>query len=142
MPSVFVCQALECCDEGAYLLANQPMDKCQSREGAQRALQDIEKFLESSAPHLNANPQALYSDYELILTADLKVGPRTSTGSNGGKSSITEPFPAWLSHPRLAGSLTRWVAIQSYFKKRVPALRSLRATFLGVSLVEHQWPCF
>lgn len=66
---------MECCDEGAYLLANQPMDKCQSREGAQKALQDIEKFLESSAPHINADPQALFSDYELILTPELKVSP-------------------------------------------------------------------
>uniref|UniRef100_A0A8D0KJG6 MCF.2 cell line derived transforming sequence n=1 Tax=Salvator merianae TaxID=96440 RepID=A0A8D0KJG6_SALMN len=38
----------QCCDEGAYLLANQPMDKCQSREGAQKALQEIEKFLETT----------------------------------------------------------------------------------------------
>ncbi|XP_066496059.1 proto-oncogene DBL [Tiliqua scincoides] len=70
-------QALDCCDEGAYLLANQPMDKCQSREGAQKALQDIEKFLESSSPHLNANPQALYSDFELILTPELKARIQT-----------------------------------------------------------------
>uniref|UniRef100_A0ABM5EVW0 Proto-oncogene DBL isoform X3 n=1 Tax=Pogona vitticeps TaxID=103695 RepID=A0ABM5EVW0_9SAUR len=66
-------QALECCDEGAYLLANQPMDKCQSREGAQKALEDIENFLESSSPHLNADPQALYSDFEFILTPELKA---------------------------------------------------------------------
>uniref|UniRef100_A0A8D2IYR9 MCF.2 cell line derived transforming sequence n=1 Tax=Varanus komodoensis TaxID=61221 RepID=A0A8D2IYR9_VARKO len=66
-------QALECCDEGAYLLANQPMDKCQSREGAQKALQDIEKFLESSSLHLNADPQDLYSVFELILTPELKT---------------------------------------------------------------------
>ncbi|XP_060105859.1 proto-oncogene DBL isoform X4 [Heteronotia binoei] len=70
-------QALECCDEGAYLLANQPMDKCQSREGAQKALEDIEKFLESSAPHINADPQALFSDYELILTPELKARIQT-----------------------------------------------------------------
>nr|XP_060612422.1 proto-oncogene DBL isoform X2 [Anolis sagrei ordinatus] len=66
-------QALECCDDGAYLLANQPMDKCQSREGAQNALQDIEKFLESSSPHLNADPQTLYSEFDLILTPELKA---------------------------------------------------------------------
>ncbi|XP_077165506.1 proto-oncogene DBL isoform X2 [Paroedura picta] len=70
-------QALECCDEGAYLLANQPMDKCQSREGAQKALQDIEKFLESCAPHINTDPQALFSDYELILTPELKARIQT-----------------------------------------------------------------
>uniref|UniRef100_A0A7M4EQ47 MCF.2 cell line derived transforming sequence n=1 Tax=Crocodylus porosus TaxID=8502 RepID=A0A7M4EQ47_CROPO len=50
-------QALQCCDEGAYLLANQQMDKCQSKEGAQKALQDIEKFLESSSLYLNYDPQ-------------------------------------------------------------------------------------
>ncbi|KAF7244993.1 Proto-oncogene DBL [Varanus komodoensis] len=70
-------QALECCDEGAYLLANQPMDKCQSREGAQKALQDIEKFLESSSLHLNADPQDLYSVFELILTPELKARIQT-----------------------------------------------------------------
>ncbi|XP_053130406.1 proto-oncogene DBL isoform X3 [Hemicordylus capensis] len=70
-------QALECCDEGAYLLANQPMDKCQSQEGAQKALQDIERFLKSSSLHLNADPQALYSDFELVLTPELKARIQT-----------------------------------------------------------------
>ncbi|NXI19140.1 MCF2 protein, partial [Irena cyanogastra] len=65
-------QALQCCDEGAYLLANQQMDKCQSKEGAQKALQDIERFLESSSPYLNCDPQALYYDFESVLTPELK----------------------------------------------------------------------
>uniref|UniRef100_A0A8C6Z1B4 MCF.2 cell line derived transforming sequence n=1 Tax=Nothoprocta perdicaria TaxID=30464 RepID=A0A8C6Z1B4_NOTPE len=66
-------QALQCCDEGAYLLANQPMDKCQSKEGAQKALQDIERFLESSSPYLNHDAQALHYDFESVLTPELKV---------------------------------------------------------------------
>ncbi|XP_038604571.1 proto-oncogene DBL isoform X2 [Tachyglossus aculeatus] len=66
-------QALACCDEGAYLLANQQMDKCQSKEGAQQALQDIEKFLETSLPCLNYNPQVLQYDFESILTPELKA---------------------------------------------------------------------
>ncbi|NXP61691.1 MCF2 protein, partial [Chloropsis cyanopogon] len=65
-------QALQCCDEGAYLLANQQMDKCQSKEGAQKALQDIERFLESSSSYLNHDPQALHYDFESILTSELK----------------------------------------------------------------------
>ncbi|NXH63768.1 MCF2 protein, partial [Rhabdornis inornatus] len=65
-------QALQCCDEGAYLLANQQMEKCQSKEGAQKALQDIERFLESSSAYLNCDPQALYYDFESILTPELK----------------------------------------------------------------------
>ncbi|XP_048174846.1 proto-oncogene DBL isoform X3 [Corvus hawaiiensis] len=65
-------QALQCCDEGAYLLANQQMDKCQSKEGAQKALQDIESFLESSSAYLNYDPQALHYDFESVLTSELK----------------------------------------------------------------------
>ncbi|XP_035181354.1 proto-oncogene DBL isoform X2 [Oxyura jamaicensis] len=65
-------QALQCCDEGAYLLANQQMDKCQSKEGAQKALQDIERFLENSSPYLNYDPQALQYDFESVLTPELK----------------------------------------------------------------------
>ncbi|NWT61457.1 MCF2 protein, partial [Erythrocercus mccallii] len=65
-------QALQCCDEGAYLLANQQMDKCQSKEGAQKALQDIERFLESSSAYLNYDPQALQYDFESVLTPELK----------------------------------------------------------------------
>ncbi|XP_063169803.1 proto-oncogene DBL isoform X2 [Candoia aspera] len=66
-------QAMECCDEGVYLLANQPLDKCQSREGAQKALQDIEKFLENNSLHLTIDPQALSSNVHLILTPELKA---------------------------------------------------------------------
>uniref|UniRef100_A0A8C3NN51 MCF.2 cell line derived transforming sequence n=1 Tax=Cyanoderma ruficeps TaxID=181631 RepID=A0A8C3NN51_9PASS len=65
-------QAVQCCDEGAYLLANQQMDKCQSKEGAQKALQDIERFLENSSTYLNYDPQALHYDFESVLTPELK----------------------------------------------------------------------
>lgn len=71
-------QALQCCDEGAYLLANQQMDKCQSKEGAQKALQDIERFLESSSAYLNCDPQALHYDFESVLTPELKVSSASS----------------------------------------------------------------
>nr|DBA20934.1 TPA: hypothetical protein GDO54_017665 [Pyxicephalus adspersus] len=64
-------QALECCDNGAYFLANQQMDKCQSREGAQKALQDVEKFLESCV--LFFDPQSLKHKYDIILTDELKA---------------------------------------------------------------------
>uniref|UniRef100_A0A4W4F9B2 MCF.2 cell line derived transforming sequence b n=1 Tax=Electrophorus electricus TaxID=8005 RepID=A0A4W4F9B2_ELEEL len=41
-------ETMRWCDEGAYLLANQLMDKFQSKEGAQAALQDIEKLIEAN----------------------------------------------------------------------------------------------
>ncbi|XP_063793486.1 proto-oncogene DBL isoform X2 [Pseudophryne corroboree] len=66
-------QVLECCDTGAYFLANQQMDKCQSREGALKALQDVELFLESSTLDLSFDPQTLQYDFESILTDELKA---------------------------------------------------------------------
>uniref|UniRef100_A0A452QYE0 MCF.2 cell line derived transforming sequence n=1 Tax=Ursus americanus TaxID=9643 RepID=A0A452QYE0_URSAM len=43
-------QARQCCDEGECLLANQEIDKFQSKEDAQKALRDIENFLEMALP--------------------------------------------------------------------------------------------
>uniref|UniRef100_A0A4W3IIM5 MCF.2 cell line derived transforming sequence n=1 Tax=Callorhinchus milii TaxID=7868 RepID=A0A4W3IIM5_CALMI len=62
-------QALDWCDEGAYLLASQSMDKCQSQEGAKRALQEIERFLENSTYYLQRDAEALYIEFQSILTS-------------------------------------------------------------------------
>uniref|UniRef100_A0A8C5NR27 MCF.2 cell line derived transforming sequence n=1 Tax=Junco hyemalis TaxID=40217 RepID=A0A8C5NR27_JUNHY len=83
-------QALQCCDEGAYLLANQQMDKCQSKEGAQKALQDIEKFLESSSSYLNYDPQALQDDFESVLTPELKCQLQAVQGKLDSVRSMFE----------------------------------------------------
>uniref|UniRef100_A0A8C8DZ24 MCF.2 cell line derived transforming sequence a n=1 Tax=Oryzias sinensis TaxID=183150 RepID=A0A8C8DZ24_9TELE len=61
------------CDEGAYMLANQLVDKSQSKEGAQAALRDIERFLEGAPPNLNSGPDILTIEYEAVLTPQLQV---------------------------------------------------------------------
>lgn len=61
------------CDEGIYLLASQPVDKCQSQDGAEAALQEIEKFLETGAENKIQELNKIYQDYEPILTQDLMV---------------------------------------------------------------------
>lgn len=61
------------CDEGIYLLASQPVDKCQSQDGAEAALQEIEKFLETGAENKIQELSKIYQDYEPILTQDLMV---------------------------------------------------------------------
>ncbi|XP_055985770.1 guanine nucleotide exchange factor DBS isoform X2 [Sorex fumeus] len=60
------------CDEGIFLLASQPVDKCQSQDGAEAALQEIEKFLETGAENKIQELGRIYQDYESILTPDLK----------------------------------------------------------------------
>ncbi|XP_051540306.1 proto-oncogene DBL-like isoform X1 [Myxocyprinus asiaticus] len=60
------------CDEGAYLLANQLLDKFQSKEGAQAALQDIERLMETAPPILRSSPDILSLEFEAILTPQLQ----------------------------------------------------------------------
>nr|XP_033802216.1 proto-oncogene DBL isoform X2 [Geotrypetes seraphini] len=66
-------QVHDSCDEGAYLLANKQVDMYQCKEGAQKALQEIEKFLENSSLYSNHNPHALHYEFESILTNELKA---------------------------------------------------------------------
>ncbi|XP_011913487.1 PREDICTED: guanine nucleotide exchange factor DBS isoform X20 [Cercocebus atys] len=69
--------SLKWCDEGIYLLASQPVDKCQSQDGAEAALQEIEKFLETSAENKIQELNTIYKEYESILNQDLmKLFPR------------------------------------------------------------------
>uniref|UniRef100_A0A7N8YIA5 MCF.2 cell line derived transforming sequence a n=1 Tax=Mastacembelus armatus TaxID=205130 RepID=A0A7N8YIA5_9TELE len=61
------------CDDAAYLLANQLVDKFQSKEGAQAALRDIEKFLEGAPSVLSSGPEVLTIEYEAVITPQLQV---------------------------------------------------------------------
>uniref|UniRef100_A0A8D0EHH6 MCF.2 cell line derived transforming sequence-like 2 n=1 Tax=Salvator merianae TaxID=96440 RepID=A0A8D0EHH6_SALMN len=49
-------KASQWCEAGIYLLASQAVDKCQSQEGAETALCDIERFLETASDHQLLNP--------------------------------------------------------------------------------------
>ncbi|XP_056152655.1 proto-oncogene DBL [Lampris incognitus] len=64
-------QAQSWCDDGAYLLANQLVDKFQSKEGAQAALREIETFLEGAPSMLSSGPDILVMEYEAVITPHL-----------------------------------------------------------------------
>uniref|UniRef100_H0V197 MCF.2 cell line derived transforming sequence n=1 Tax=Cavia porcellus TaxID=10141 RepID=H0V197_CAVPO len=66
-------QARQCCDEGECLLANQEMDKFQSKEEAQKALQDIENFLTMALPFINYDLESLQYEFDVFLSPELKV---------------------------------------------------------------------
>uniref|UniRef100_A0A8D2E154 MCF.2 cell line derived transforming sequence n=1 Tax=Sciurus vulgaris TaxID=55149 RepID=A0A8D2E154_SCIVU len=70
-------QARQCCDEGECLLANQEIDKFQSKEDAQKALQDIENFLEMAIPFINYDPETLQYEFDVMLSPELKVQMQT-----------------------------------------------------------------
>ncbi|XP_044060416.1 proto-oncogene DBL isoform X2 [Siniperca chuatsi] len=65
-------QAQTWCDDGAYLLANQLVEKFQTKEGAQAALRDIERFLEGAPSMLSSGPDILAIEYEAIITPQLQ----------------------------------------------------------------------
>ncbi|KAL2094700.1 hypothetical protein ACEWY4_009419 [Coilia grayii] len=60
------------CDEGAYLLANQLVDKFQSKEGAQVALLDLDRLLERAPSVLQSSPDVLSLEFQAILTPQLE----------------------------------------------------------------------
>ncbi|XP_016423394.1 guanine nucleotide exchange factor DBS-like [Sinocyclocheilus rhinocerous] len=66
-------EAQRWCDDGAYLLANQQVDKFQSKEGAQAALRGIEKFQEAAPLLLGAGEDVLFLEYESVLTPCLQA---------------------------------------------------------------------
>uniref|UniRef100_A0A671UT09 MCF.2 cell line derived transforming sequence a n=1 Tax=Sparus aurata TaxID=8175 RepID=A0A671UT09_SPAAU len=66
-------QAQTWCDDGAYLLANQLVDKFQSKDGAQAALRDIEGFLDGAPSMLSSGPDVLAIEYEAVITSQLQA---------------------------------------------------------------------
>uniref|UniRef100_A0A674CLL8 MCF.2 cell line derived transforming sequence a n=1 Tax=Salmo trutta TaxID=8032 RepID=A0A674CLL8_SALTR len=61
------------CDDGAYLLAQQLVEKFQSKEGAQAALKDIDRFLEGAPSLLGSGPDLLAVEFESVLTPEIQV---------------------------------------------------------------------
>ncbi|KAG8452119.1 hypothetical protein GDO86_004059 [Hymenochirus boettgeri] len=65
-------KTMEWCDQGIYLLASQPVDKFQSQDGAESALQEIEKFLETGTDIVIKDVACIFKQYDSVLTIELK----------------------------------------------------------------------
>ncbi|KAJ8015700.1 hypothetical protein DPEC_G00028840 [Dallia pectoralis] len=66
-------QAQKWCDDGAYLLAQQLVDKFQSTDGAQAALKELDMLLEKAPPLLSSGPDLLALEWEFVLTPEIQV---------------------------------------------------------------------
>ncbi|XP_030602951.1 proto-oncogene DBL [Archocentrus centrarchus] len=66
-------EALRWCDEGAYLLASQMVDKFQTREGAQEALQYLCCHQERAPSALKNSQDTLSFEFQAILTPQLQT---------------------------------------------------------------------
>lgn len=71
--SLSLVQASHWCEEGIFLLASQPVDRCQSQEGAEAALQELERYLDTAPAHTIADRASVLCQYEATLTAQLRV---------------------------------------------------------------------
>ncbi|KAM6958535.1 guanine nucleotide exchange factor DBS isoform 1-T1 [Tautogolabrus adspersus] len=60
------------CEEGIFLLASQPVDRCQSQDGAEAALQELERYLDTAALHTLADHSAICCQYEPVLSSQLR----------------------------------------------------------------------
>uniref|UniRef100_A0A671VM79 MCF.2 cell line derived transforming sequence b n=1 Tax=Sparus aurata TaxID=8175 RepID=A0A671VM79_SPAAU len=65
--------ALRWCDEGAYLLASQMVDRFQTREGAQEALQCLSCHQERAPSALKNCQDILSLEFEAVLTPQLQI---------------------------------------------------------------------
>lgn len=71
-------QASQWCEEGIFLLASQPVDRCQSQDGAEAALQELERYLDTAPLHTLADRGAIFCQYEAVLTTQLRVSKKTN----------------------------------------------------------------
>ncbi|XP_041493161.1 proto-oncogene DBL-like isoform X1 [Microtus oregoni] len=70
-------QARQCCDQGECLLANQGMDQFQTKEDAQKALQDVQNFLQMAVPFINYDIENLQYEFDVHLSSELKAQMQT-----------------------------------------------------------------
>lgn len=54
-------------------MASQAVDKCQSREGVDMALNEIERFLDTANKYPLPSPKEFYNQFEFMLTLEVKV---------------------------------------------------------------------
>lgn len=66
-------QASKWVDDGIYLLASQPVDKCQSHEGAELALQELERYLDNAGQNQLTDLSTIWTEYEAVLNQQFKV---------------------------------------------------------------------
>ncbi|XP_063734012.1 guanine nucleotide exchange factor DBS [Eleginops maclovinus] len=60
------------CEEGIFLLASQPVDRCQSQDGAEAALQELERYLDTGSLHTLSDRSAICCQYEAVITTQLR----------------------------------------------------------------------
>ncbi|XP_059198732.1 guanine nucleotide exchange factor DBS [Centropristis striata] len=59
-------------DDGIYLLASQPVDKCQSHEGAELALKELERYLDNAGQNQLTDLSTIWTEYDAVLNQQFR----------------------------------------------------------------------
>ncbi|XP_077072914.1 guanine nucleotide exchange factor DBS isoform X5 [Siphateles boraxobius] len=95
------------CDDGIYMLASQPLDKCQSQEGAESALSELEFYLETANEKQQWEISTVWLEYESILNNELRIQEQVKRTFEK-KASLQEMFERRrVSLKKLAAKQTR-----------------------------------
>ncbi|XP_052420623.1 guanine nucleotide exchange factor DBS isoform X2 [Carassius gibelio] len=93
------------CDDGIYMLASQPLDKCQSQEGAESALAELECYLETANEKQQWEISTVWLEYDNILNNGLREQVKRAFEK---KASLQEMFERRrVSLMKLAAKQTR-----------------------------------
>ncbi|XP_028322155.1 guanine nucleotide exchange factor DBS isoform X3 [Gouania willdenowi] len=60
------------CEDGIFLVASQPVDRCQSQDGAEAALQELERYQDTAPLHTLMDRGAICCQYEAVLSPQLR----------------------------------------------------------------------
>ncbi|XP_016104185.1 guanine nucleotide exchange factor DBS [Sinocyclocheilus grahami] len=66
------------CESGVYLLASQAVDRCQTQEGAEAALQDIEGYMNTAKEQQLSHLKDLSNQHEIVLSELVKIKAQTA----------------------------------------------------------------
>nr|XP_046260825.1 guanine nucleotide exchange factor DBS isoform X3 [Scatophagus argus] len=59
-------------DDGIYLLASQPVDKCLSQDGAELALLELERYLDNAGQNQLTDLNNIWTEYEAVLNQQFR----------------------------------------------------------------------
>ncbi|KAK9966435.1 hypothetical protein ABG768_003545 [Culter alburnus] len=71
-------EVIQWCESGVYLLASQAVDRCQTQEGAEAALKDIERYMKTAKEQQLSHLKDLSNQYEIALSELVKSKAQTA----------------------------------------------------------------
>lgn len=125
---VFCRKASGWCEEGIFLLASQPVDRCQSQDGAEAALQELERYLDTAALHTLTDRSAICCQYETVLNTQLRVRKTILIHISWKLSkALFNVCFLFFHQDQIERVFQKQISVQEMFEKRRVSLKKLAA---------------